>query len=63
MNKDILDKALEKALTESYDELIESDIPDYDFSDSFEEKMSCSCMAFMSRFYTQIAKLTICGVP
>lgn len=40
MSKDILDKALEKALTESYDELIESDMPDYDFSDSFEDKMS-----------------------
>ena len=40
MNKDKLDKALEKALAESYDELRGLDLPDYDFSDSFEKKMS-----------------------
>ena len=40
MNKDMLNEALEKALTESYEELTGQDIPDYDFSDGFEDKMA-----------------------
>jgi hypothetical protein len=40
MNKDMLNEALEKALTESYEELTGQDIPEYDFSDGFREKMA-----------------------
>ena len=36
----MLNEALEKALTESYEELTGQDIPDYDFSDDFEDKMA-----------------------
>ena len=39
MNEDILKKALEQTLDESYNELIDQDIPDYDFSPEFKAKM------------------------
>ena len=39
MSKDILKDALEEILNESYEEMTGLDIPDYDFSDSFKEKM------------------------
>ena len=39
MSKDILNRALEEVLRESYDELTGQDIPDYDFSEDFREKM------------------------
>ncbi|MBR1823883.1 MAG: hypothetical protein IJ779_06595 [Ruminococcus sp.] len=39
MNEDILKNALEQALDESYNELIDQDIPDYDFSPEFKAKM------------------------
>ena len=39
MNEDILKKALEQTLDESYNDLIDQDIPDYDFSPEFKAKM------------------------
>lgn len=39
MSKDILKKALEAQLYESYDEMLSQEIPDYQFSSDFEEKM------------------------
>ena len=39
MSKDILNRALEEVLRESYDELTGQDIPDYDFSEDFRKKM------------------------
>ncbi|HOC33285.1 MAG TPA: hypothetical protein PKI82_04315 [Ruminococcus flavefaciens] len=40
MKEDILTKALEQALDESYNEMIDQDIPDYAFSPEFEKKMN-----------------------
>ena len=39
MKEDILTKALEQALDESFNEMIDQDIPDYAFSHEFKEKM------------------------
>lgn len=39
MSKDILNRALEEVLRESYDELTGQDIPDHEFSEEFREKM------------------------
>ncbi|MBP7187945.1 MAG: hypothetical protein KBA55_14570, partial [Ruminococcus sp.] len=39
MKEDILTKALEQALDESFNEMIDQDIPDYAFSPEFKEKM------------------------
>ncbi|MCM1362019.1 MAG: hypothetical protein NC235_08955, partial [Clostridiales bacterium] len=39
MSKDILKKALEAQLYESYDEMLSQEIPDYQFSSDFEDKM------------------------
>ena len=39
MKEDILTKALEQALNESFNEMIDQDIPDYAFSPEFKEKM------------------------
>ena len=40
MNEDILKQALEQTLDESYNEMIDQDIPDYDFSPEFKAKMN-----------------------
>ena len=39
MNENILKQALEQALDESYNEMIDQDIPDYDFSPEFKARM------------------------
>lgn len=39
MNENILKQALEQALDESYNEMIDQDIPDYDFSPDFKARM------------------------
>jgi hypothetical protein len=39
VSKDILSRALEEVLDESYDEMTGQDIPDYEFSAGFKEKM------------------------